>query len=64
MSVSFAFLLIAIALGNFVVSWISEKILFVKLREMFDRISMWRRKRKHWSNSGKVKRYQLVEDGM
>ncbi len=53
-SISFAFLLIAIALGNFVISWISEKIVFVQIREMVDKFSMWRRKKKHWGGSVKV----------
>lgn len=64
MSTSFAFLLIAIALGNFIVSWISEKFVFVQVRDMFDRFSTWRRKTKHWGGNVKVKRYQEVEEGM
>ena len=65
MSVSFAFLLIAIALGNFMVSWVSEKIIFVQVRIVLDRFATWRRKkRKHWSGNVKIKRYQVVEEGM
>ena len=65
MSVSFAFLLIAIALGNFMVSWVSEKIIFVQVRNVLDRFATWRRKkRKHWSGNVKIKRYQVVEEGM
>lgn len=64
-SVSFAFLLIAIALGNFAVSWFSEKVIFVQLRNALDRFALWRRKRrKHWSGNVKIKRYQVVEEGM
>src|SRR5271156_3518003 len=54
MSVSFAFLLIAIALGNFAVSWFSEKIIFVQVRTVLDRFAAWRRKkRKDWSGNVK-----------
>lgn len=62
MSVSFAFLLIAIALGNFAISWISEKIIFVQIREAFDRFSTWRRRKKHWGGTVKMKKYQIVEE--
>jgi cation-transporting ATPase 13A3/4/5 len=63
-SFSFASLMIAIALGNFVLSWISEKVLFVYMRDMLDRFAGWRRKRKHWGGKIKEKRYQIVEAGM
>lgn len=63
-STTFAFLLIAIALGNFIISWVSEKIVFVQIREKVDRFLMWRRKKKHWGSNVKVKRYQVVEEGM
>jgi hypothetical protein len=62
MTISFAFLLIAIALGNFIISWISEKIVFVQIQEMVDRFSMWMRK-KNWGGHVKIKRYQVVEEG-
>jgi hypothetical protein len=61
---SFAFLLIAIALGNFVVSWFSEKVLFVQVRAVLDRFSAWRRKKRHWGGKIEFKKYQIVEDGM
>lgn len=64
MSISFGFLLIAIALGNFIICWISENIVFVKLREMVDRFSMWRRKRKYWGGNVNLKRYQVVEEAI
>jgi hypothetical protein len=63
-SLSFAFLLIAIALGNFIISLISEKILFVHIRNMLDRFAAWRRKRTHWGGKVKEKRYQVVEERM
>ena len=64
MTLSFGFLLIAIALGNFVVSWMSEKMVFVLVRNILDRFSAWRRKKRHWGGKVKVKRYQIVEEMM
>jgi len=64
MTLSFGFLLIAIALGNFVVSWVSEKVVFVQLRNALDRFSAWRRKRRHWGGKAKIKRYEIVEQSM
>jgi cation-transporting P-type ATPase 13A2 len=63
MSVSFAFLLIVIGLGNFALSWISEKFVFVQIRNVLNRILSWRRK-KHWNGNSKLRRYQIVEEGM
>jgi cation-transporting P-type ATPase 13A2 len=64
MTISFSFLLIAIAMGNFVSSWISEKFIFVRIRELLDRFSAWRRKGKRGARGGKFKRYQVVEEAM
>jgi cation-transporting P-type ATPase 13A2 len=62
MSFLFALLLIGIAAGNFIVSWFSERIMFPRVRRYFDRISIWRRKRRRWDSSNNVKRYQAIED--
>jgi len=64
MTVGFGFLLIALGVGNFVISWISEKFIFVQVRELLDRFSAWRRKGKRGSKGGKAKRYQVVEESM
>jgi hypothetical protein len=64
MTVRFGFLLIALGVGNFVISWISEKFIFVQVRELLDRFSAWRRKGKRGSKGGKAKRYQVVEESM
>jgi cation-transporting P-type ATPase 13A2 len=64
MTISFSFLLIAIAMGNFVSSWISEKFIFVRIRELLDRFSAWRRKGKRGARGGKLKRYEVVEEAM
>jgi hypothetical protein len=61
MSISFAFLLIAIAIANFVVTWFSEKVIFVQVRNLLDRISVWRGKRKQWDVDLNAKRYQVIE---
>jgi|SRR5215471_5350314 len=63
-STSFSLLLVAIALGNFIISWISEKIVFVQIREKVDRFLLWRRKRKYWCGNVNTKRYHAIEEGM
>ena len=64
MSISFSFLLLAVAIVNFGLSWLSEKFIVVQIRMALDRVSAWQRKRKRRGGKPKVKRYQAVEDGM
>jgi cation-transporting P-type ATPase 13A2 len=60
-SFSFAVLLVAIALGNFAISWFSEKVLFGQARRILDRIAAWKLgKQRQWKTKSK-KRYQVVE---
>jgi len=51
-------------MGNFVLTWISEKFIFVQIRQLLERFSAWRRKGKRGSKGRKIKRYQIVEEAM
>ena len=63
MSLSFSFLLIAIAVGNFILSWLSERVVFSQIRGALGRISAGRRK-KYGGAFVRDKKYKLVEERM
>ena len=56
-SFGFACLIITIAIGNFAISWFSEKFVFSQARRVFDRFTSGKRRWKTKAN----KRYQIVE---
>jgi hypothetical protein len=63
-STPFALLMIAIGFANFIISWISEKFIFVRMLALWNRLDTWRKKlskRKQWT---KTKKYLMVEESM
>jgi hypothetical protein len=57
MTLSFGFLMIAIAIGNFAAGWLSEKVVFMQVRNILDRFNGKRHR-------GKMRKYQVVEERM
>jgi len=64
-STTFALFMIAIGMANFILSWVSEKFIFLQIRAFWGRLEALRKKiskRKQWTK--KTKKYIMVEGSM
>lgn len=59
MSVSFAFLLIAVGIVNFALTWFAEKVLFAQMQILLEKDALW--SKKSWGKNYRGKRYIVVE---